>query len=131
MDRIKFLDGLNWEQYVNHCGQASILLDPIYYGAGNSFYESVFYGTPSVTMPTKYTKSRLVLGAYNQMNISDMEINPIAKSLDEYISKAVEIGNDNNLYDLKKNIEISAKRNLYENEAVIPDFEKAFEKIMS
>ncbi len=131
MDRIKFLDGLNWEQYINHCGQASILLDPIYYGAGNSFYESVFYGTPSVTMPTKYTKSRLVLGAYNQMNISDMEINPIAKSLDEYISKAVEIGNDNNLYDLKKNIEISAKRNLYENEAVIPNFEKAFEKIMS
>ena len=76
LNRIKFLDGLNWEQYINHCGEASVLLDPVYYGSGNSFYESVYYGTPSITMPTKYTKSRLVLGAYNQMNISDLDFNP-------------------------------------------------------
>ena len=131
LNRIKFLDGLNWEQYINLCGESSVLLDPIYYGAGNSFYESVYYGTPSVTMPTQYTKTRLVLGAYNQIDISDLDFNPFAKSLDEYILRAVEIGNDKNLYDLKKNIEIRAKKNLYENEAVIPNFEKAFEKIMS
>ena len=52
LERVKFLDGLSWEEYINHCGRASVLLDPIYYGAGNSFYESVFYGTPTVTMPT-------------------------------------------------------------------------------
>ena len=107
------------------------MLDPIYYGAGNSFYESVYYGTPSVTMPTQYTKSRLVLGAYNQMDISDLDFKPVVKSLDEYISKAIELSNEKNLYDLKKNIEIRAKKNLYENESVMPNFEKIFEKIMN
>ena len=52
LNRIKFMDGLSWEGYINHCGQASVLLDPLYFSAGNSFYESMFYGTPTVTKPT-------------------------------------------------------------------------------
>ena len=83
LDRIEFLDGLSWEDYINHCGQASVLLDPIYFGAGNSFYESMFYGTPTVSKPTQYTKSRLVLGAYRQMQIEEA---PIVESVDEYVS---------------------------------------------
>ena len=130
LKRIKFLDGFNWEEYINHCGKASVLLDPIYYGAGNSFYESVFYGTPTVTMPTKYTKSRLVLGAYNQIDISDLDFNPITKSINEYVEKAIEIGNSKNLYDLKKNIQLRAKKNLYEREEVIANFEKVFKEIV-
>ena len=130
LERVKFLDGLSWEEYINHCGRASVLLDPIYYGAGNSFYESVFYGTPTVTMPTQYTKSRLVLGAYNQMDISDFSFNPIVKSLDEYIEKAIEISNNKNLYELKQNIQIRAKKNLYERVEVIENFEKVFEEIV-
>tara|TARA_B100001057_G_scaffold390672_1_gene398665 strand:- start:270 stop:1955 length:1686 start_codon:yes stop_codon:yes gene_type:complete len=130
LERVKFLDGFNWEEYINHCGQASVLLDPIYYGAGNSFYESVFYGTPTVTMPTKYTKSRLVLGAYNQIDISDLDFNPITKSTSEYVEKAIEISNSRNLYDLKKNIQFKAKKNLYEREEVIVNFEKAFKEIV-
>ncbi len=131
LERVKFLDGLNWEDYINHCGKASVLLDPIYYGAGNSFYESVFYGTPTVTMPTQYTKSRLVFGAYNQIDISDLEFNPIAKSVNEYVEKAIEISNNKNLYDLKLNIQLRAKKNLYEREEVISNFESVFEKIIN
>ena len=131
LERIKFLDGLNWEEYINHCGEVSVLLDPIYYGAGNSFYESVYYGTPTITMPTQYTKSRLVLGAYNQIDISDLDFNPITKSVNEYVEKAIQISNDKNLYDLKHDIKIRAKKNLYEREEVISNFEKTFEKIVN
>ena len=131
LERIKFLDGLNWEEYINHCGEVSVLLDPIYYGAGNSFYESVYYGTPTITMPTQYTKSRLVLGAYNQIDISDLDFNPVTKSVNEYVEKAIEISNDKNLYDLKQDIKKRAKKNLYEREEVIPNFEKTFEKIVN
>ncbi len=130
LERIKFLDGLSWEDYINHCGKASVLLDPIYYGAGNSFYESVFYGTPTVTMPTKYTKSRLVLGAYNQIDISNLDFNPITKSVDEYVEKAIEISSNKNLYDLKQNIQQRAKKNLYERVEVIKNFEQVFEDIV-
>jgi len=130
LERVNFLDGLSWEQYINHCGQSSVLLDPIYYGAGNSFYESVFYGTPTITMPTNYTKSRLVLGAYNQIDITEMNFNPIVSSIDSYVSKAVETSNKKNLFDLKQNIQAQAKKNLYENNLVISNFEEVIKKIV-
>jgi protein O-GlcNAc transferase len=127
-ERIEFLDGLSWENYINHCGQASVLLDPIYFGAGNSFYESMFYGTPTVSKPTIYTKSRLVLGAYKQMQIEDA---PIVNSVDEYVKKAVEIANHKNLYDLKNYYAEKAKAKLYENKNIIPNLEKIFKEIVS
>jgi len=128
LDRINFIGNLSWENYINHCGQASVLLDPFYFSAGNSFYESMFYGTPTVTKPTEYTKSRLVLGAYNQMNIDEA---PIVNTVDDFVAKAVEIANDKNLYDLKNSYKDKAKAMLYENKKVVPNLEDIFERIVN
>jgi len=128
LTRIEFISGLSWEDYINHCGQASVLLDPFYFSAGNSFYESMFYGTPTVTKPTKYTKSRLVLGAYNQMKIENA---PIVNNVSEYVEKAVEIANDQKLYDLKKYYKEQAKKNLFENQFIISNLEEIFFKIVN
>ena len=131
LNRIKFIDGFSWEGYINHCGRASVLLDPLYFSAGNSFYESMFYGTPTVTKPTKYTKSRLVLGAYNQMEIQDGPVAPIVDKINDYVETAVAIANNKNLYDLKKYYNEKAKEKLYENKSVINDLEKIFIKLVS
>ena len=131
IDRIQLLETMNWEEYINHCGRASVLLDPLYFGAGNSFYESMIYGTPTVTMPTNYTKSRLVLGAYNQMNISDIKFNPIVKDINSYVGQAVEIANDKNLIELKYQLKSKAETNLYENKKSISDLENIFDKIVN
>ena len=131
IDRIHFLETMNWEEYINHCGRASVLLDPLYFGAGNSFYESMFYGTPTITMPTNYTKSRLVLGAYNQMKISDMKLNPVVKTIDEYVNTAVEIANNRNLIDIKHQFKFKAESSLYENEKSITDLESVLDKIVN
>ena len=128
LDRIEFINGLSWGDYINHCGQASVLLDPFYFSAGNSFYESMFYGTPTVTKPTEYTKSRLVLGAYNQMKIEDA---PIVNNVSEYVGKAVEIANNQKLYDLKKYYKEQAKKNLFENQFIISNLEEIFFKIVN
>ena len=130
LEKINFLENMNWEQYINHCGRASILLDPLYFGAGNSFYESMFYGTPTITMPTNHTKSRLVLGAYNQMKISDMKFNPIVKNIDNYVDTAVEIANDKNLIEIKNQLKLKAETNLYENKKSITDLENVLNKIV-
>jgi len=130
-DRIHFLETMNWEEYINHCGRSSVLLDPLYFGAGNSFYESMFYGTPTITMPTNYTKSRLVLGAYNQMKISDMKLNPVVKTIDEYVNTAVEIANNRNLIDIKHQFKLKAESSLYENEKSITDLESVLDKIVN
>ena len=107
------------------------MLDPLYFSAGNSFYESMFYGTPTVTKPTKYTKSRLVLGAYNQMEIQDGPVAPIVDKINDYVETAVAIANSKNLYDLKKYYNEKAKEKLFENKFIIPDIEKIFIKLVT
>ena len=131
LDKIIFLENMNWEEYINHCGEVSVLLDPLFFGAGNSFYESLFYGTPTISLPTNYTKSRLVLGAYNQMKISDLRLKPIVKDIDEYIVRSVTVANDRNLLELKKTLQAKAEKNLYEYNKSIDDLDKIFKKIVN
>jgi len=128
LDRIKFIDGLTWEDYINHCGKASVLLDPFYFGSGNSFYESMYYGTPTVTKPTNYTKSRLVLGAYKQMGLENP---PVVNTSEDYADLAVKLANDSKLLDIKKDYSKKANEKLFENKSIIPDLEKIFTKLIS
>ena len=123
IDRIHFLDKMTVEEYINHCGRASVLLDPLYFGAGNSFHESMFYGTPTVSMPTQFLRSKIVEGAYKQMQINDP---PITKDVDEYVSLAIKIANTEPKQSLerKKYYSDNANQNLYENNEALKSFEK-------
>ena len=122
MDRVFFMDKLTVEEFINNCGRSSVLLDPFIFGAGNSFHESMYYGTPTVTMPTDYLKSRIVTGAYKQMEIDNA---PIAKDLHEYVELSIEIANNGGL-DLKKYYQEQANKNLFENEKAVKDLESIF-----
>ena len=127
VDRINFIDRLTPEEFVHYCGKVSVLLDPFWFGAGNTFHESMLYGTPTVTMPTKYLKSRVVAGAYKQMQIDDA---PIFNNIDDYVDKCVELANQDNL-DLKMYYKEQAEKNLFENPNVIDDLEKIFKSIVN
>ena len=129
-ERISFINQLNVEEYINFCGSASVLLDTIYFGSGNSFHESMFYGTPTVTLPMKNLKSRIVDGAYKQMKIENP---PVVSSIDEYVDKVVEIANLNkkNMLDIKNYYSKSADQYLYENINAVKDLEKFFINISS
>ena len=127
IDRVNFIDRLTPGEFIHHCGRASVLLDPFWFGAGNTFHESMLYGTPTVTMPTKYLKSRIVTGAYKQMQIDDA---PIFNNVDDYVDKCIEIANQENL-DLKMYYKDQAEKNLFENLDVIDDLEKIFKSIVN
>ena len=129
-ESINFINQLRVEDYINFCGSASVLLDTLYFGAGNSFHESMFYGTPTITMPTKHLKSRIVVGAYKQMKIENP---PVVGEIDEYVDKAVEIANLNekNMIDVKNYYSKNANLYLYENINIIKNLEKFFINISS
>ena len=129
IERIFFLDQMSRTEYINHCGRSSVLLDPLYFGAGNSFHESMFYGTQTVTMPTQYLRSRIVEGAYRQMKIDNP---PIAKNKKQYVALAIEIANTKKekMLEIKKNYAEQAKRNLFENKEALKDFQKILLKIV-
>ena len=121
-DRIFFLDQLTEEDFINQCGSASVLLDPLYFGSGNSFYESMFYGTPTVTMPNNSLKSNVVYGAYKQMKIENP---PIVKNIEEYVDKAIEFANmkEKTMLDNKNYFSECANNHLYENKEFISELE--------
>ena len=125
-DRVIFLDPLNFNQFINHLGTSSVLLDPIYFGSGNSFHESMFYGTQTVTCPSDYIKSRIVSAAYIQMEVKNP---PIVKNRNDYISKAVEIANDKNLLEKKKYYQKAANEKLFNTIDVGENFNSILKKL--
>ena len=127
VDRVIFLDRLTPEEFINHCGRSSVLLDPFWFGAGNTFHESMYYGTPTVTKPTSYLKSRIVSGAYKQMEINNA---PVFNNIDEYVEQCIDFAN-NDILDLKMHYKEQAYKNLFENENAIKDIEKIFKNLMN
>ena len=128
LNRVTFFEKMGVEDYINTCGSSSVLLDTLYFGAGNSFHESMFYGTPTVTMPTENLKSRIVLGAYKQMQI---EKPPIVTSIDEYVDCAVELANleNNKMLELKKYFQKRANDYLFENKEFIKNINSILENL--
>jgi len=125
-ERVIFLDPLNLNQFINHLGTSSVLLDPIYFGSGNSFHESMFYGTQTVTCPTKYIKSRIVSAAYIQMEVKNP---PIVTDKNEYVSRAVEIANDENILEKKKYYQQAANEKLFNTKDVGEKFNFILKKL--
>jgi predicted O-linked N-acetylglucosamine transferase (SPINDLY family) len=128
LNRVTFFEKMGVEDYINTCGSSSVLLDTLYFGAGNSFHESMFYGTPTVTMPTENLKSRIVLGAYKQMQI---EKPPVVTSIDEYVDCAVELANleNNKMLELKKYFQQRANDHLFENKEFIKNINSILENL--
>jgi predicted O-linked N-acetylglucosamine transferase (SPINDLY family) len=128
LDKIVFLDRLSQNEFIYLCGKSDVLLDPLYFGAGNSFMETFLYPAPLVTCPGTFLRSRLALGLYKQLNIKDA---PICKSTEDYVFKAVELSNNK-----KNNIlireQISEKgKYFFKNKNVLTEYENFFLNLMN
>ncbi|MCP9935004.1 tetratricopeptide repeat protein [Cyanobium sp. Candia 9D4] len=78
-------------EYHALCNCLDLLLDPIYYGSGITFFEACFVGTPIVTLEGSNLRSRVVACGYREMGIDDP---PIAANEAEYIRLVSELCND-------------------------------------
>jgi predicted O-linked N-acetylglucosamine transferase (SPINDLY family) len=71
--RIVFLPRQTRADYLHLVSLADIVLDTLYYGGGaNSLYDAFACGTPLVTLPGPFHRSRFALGAYCKMGIPDL-----------------------------------------------------------
>mgnify|MGYP001158304139 CR=1 FL=1 len=117
-----FIDRLNLSDFISLCDCVDVLLDPIYFGGGNTFLESMLVGTPTVTMPGKHLKSNITAAAYKQMKISKP---PIVKNSEEYISLAIKLAKDKkNNKILREKSKKAADKYLFNNSKVLKSFEK-------
>ena len=87
----------------------------------------MYYGTPTISKPTSYSKSLVVAGAYKQMKIIDP---PVVNNVDDYVDKAIDLANSNNL-ELKMYYKEQANKHLYENLEAIEELENILRKTLS
>ena len=128
LDKIVFLDRLSQNEFIYLCGKADVLLDPLYFGAGNSFIETFLYPVPLVTCPGTFLRSRIALGLYKQLNIQDA---PICKSIEDYVFKAVELANNKKSNTLIRE-QISEKgKFFFKNKNVLTEYENFFLNLMN
>lgn len=88
MNRITLLPALSHSEFLNLLNVADVVLDTLHFGGGNTSYETLAVGTPIVTWPQSSMKSRVTLGCYRKMNLTD----GIVASSEEYIAQAVQFG---------------------------------------
>jgi protein O-GlcNAc transferase len=111
-----FLPRMNHDQYLELLDQMDLLLDPFYFGSGNTFYESMAVGTPLITMPGKFMRSRIVAGGYRQMQLSDA---PVASSPDEYVKWCGRLAESKELRErLKVSIRKAAHEHLFNDKRI-------------
>jgi protein O-GlcNAc transferase len=119
---VRFVKSMNFEKFLSLIDVSDVLLDPLYFGSGLSFLDSMLVGTPTVTMPNAFMRSNVVSGAYKQMKITNP---PIAKSVDQYVNLSFDLANNKKTsFELKKNLRNAAKKYLFNDLNSVKKFEK-------
>jgi predicted O-linked N-acetylglucosamine transferase (SPINDLY family) len=124
--RVTFLPRMSRPQFGEHLARLDVLLDPIYFGSGNSMYEAMAVGTPIVTWAGPFMRGRIVAGAYAQMGVADA---PIAKCLRDYAPLALVLGHSPQRRSaLRKGIVEAARKELFDDARAVRAFEEAVER---
>ncbi|MBF0182126.1 MAG: glycosyltransferase [Magnetococcales bacterium] len=90
-ERILFLPRMTRTRFIGLMANMDVLLDPIHFGSGNTFYEAMAIGTPVVTWPGDFMRCRIVAGGYRQMGMTDP---PVAGTVAEYAPMALSFARD-------------------------------------
>lgn len=101
--------------YHNLSPHARIALDSYPYGGCVTTHDALYYGLPSISLPSDYIRGRFTLAMYRQMNVVDF----IAQNEDDYIEKAFSMLTDDSYFLVSKNhISEAFKTNLKRNKEV-------------
>ncbi|MEL6107834.1 MAG: TIGR03032 family protein, partial [Planctomycetota bacterium] len=85
--RVRFLPAQPTDDFLALLETADVILDPFHFGGGNSTYEALAMGTPVITFPGEFLRSRITLALYSKMGFTDL----CAASEAEYVRLATEL----------------------------------------
>ena len=126
-ERILFLPRQDETGYLRLAGAMDVLLDTTHFGGGNTTYEAIAAGTPAVTLPGRYLRSRLTLGIYNQLGIDDL----VANDASDYAGIAVSLAGDlDRRKELQKRIDERCDL-IFEDDRAVTAHEDFFERAIT
>ena len=88
--RIHFISRLGGADFQAVLALADVILDTPHFGGGSTTYEALAAGTPVITLPGRYLRSRLTLGLYTEMGMTAA----IAGDAGDYARIAVTLATD-------------------------------------
>lgn len=121
-DRVGFMHRLPTAWFIGMLDMADAVLDPPYFGGGNTSYEAFSVGAPIVTWPGPYMRGRVTSGCYQAMGFTEL----IADSTEEYISLAVRLAHDREFHAYCKAEILIRSGAIYENAFAIHEMEDFF-----
>jgi predicted O-linked N-acetylglucosamine transferase (SPINDLY family) len=111
------------EEYLALIAASDVVLDTVHYGGGaNTVYDAVAVGTPIVTLPGEFQRSRWAAAVNRRLGVEQL----IAGTPEEYVAKAIEVASNRDLrQSLRKQI-LEAGAELFEDAAVVREHEEYF-----
>ncbi|MCA9126085.1 MAG: hypothetical protein KDB22_03330, partial [Planctomycetales bacterium] len=88
--QVRFLAPLPRQDFMSLLATVDVLLDPPFFGGGNSSIEAVAVGTPVVTMEGPFLRSRITSALYRELHLEDL----IAADDKAYCQQATRIARD-------------------------------------
>lgn len=122
MDRISFLPSQPGSEFLNLLAVCDVMLDTLHFCGFNTTLEGFAAGLPVVTLPGRYMRSRHSLAFYRKMNVMDC----VARDMDDYVRIALRLAGDKEYRASISQKIISASAVLWEEKAVVREFESAF-----
>ncbi len=123
IERSIFLDRMSKHDFINTISKFDIMLDPFYFGSGNTFYEAMTFGTPFITYTLNQAASAVAAG-YKQMRVDNP---PIASSPEDYINWCSKYANDSLLLEsTKKDLSDKARKYLFNDQTIYKEYYSFF-----
>ena len=119
-DRVIFVPRIPQKHFFRLLKLADVVLDPPFFGGGNTSYEAFAMGLPIVTWPGEFMRGRVTEGCYRQMGFTEL----IADGLDSYVEIALRLANDGEWRERVKTEIASRADALYEDGDVVRELEK-------
>ena len=127
-DRVIFVPRVTSHDFHLLLQISDVLLHPFPFGGSKTSSDAILSGTPLVIMPTGYLRGRMALGLYYELMVAEArdEIDfqwiydcCIAGSVNEYISRALQLGNDKEYRTLIGGKISSKAPAIFDNESVV------------
>jgi protein O-GlcNAc transferase len=122
MDRVLFIPQQQGADYMSLLAAADVILDTIHFCGFNTTLEGFAMGTPIVTLPGEFMRSRHTMSFYNKMGITDC----IVGNPEQYVDIAVRLGTDPEFRDQVSSKILDKQVILWEDAEVIREFERFF-----
>jgi len=119
-DRIVWLQAQPREDFLRLLAAADVVLDPIHFGGGNTSYEALAMGSPVVTLPGEFMRSRITRALYERAGYTEL----VTDSGESYVETAVRLGTDEEWRSSVRDALLDACEPLYENPAEVDDLEE-------